>query len=211
MTSQVSLVRVILGTAAGASILAGMAAGLAGSVPGVWFGTVSAAIVLTVLVVDHRHGWWIGRALLREVDERAEAGRRQALYESKTGLFAHWFVTLRADEECQRAARYERPLSVVLVEPRPGSDATKVREQVAGWLRQQVRAVDIVGHLGNSQFVLVLPEAEASAAEHVVARLRADVREVDTGLSSFPSDGSTFDELRRVASQKLREPLGHAA
>lgn len=211
MRSHVSLVRVLLGTAGAASLAACLAAGFVRSVPGVWFAAVSTAIVLGILVVDHRHGWWIGSRLLNEVDERAEAGRRRAMQERETGLWAHWYVTLRGHEECKRAVRYERPLTLLLVEPRPESNAAEIRKKLAGWFSERIRTSDVAGYLGDGRFALLMPETDRSGAEQVVGRLHGDVGDAETGLSEFPGDGTTYDGLYDVASRKLSEPLEHAA
>lgn len=211
MPRRISLVRVIIGTAACASLLASMAAGVTGSVPGVWFGAISAAMLLAVILVDHRHGWWVGQAVLNEATPRAEAGRRRALYERETGLFAHWYVSLRGEEECKRAARYHHPLVLLLVEPAPSSHGPTVQGQLTQWLGKHMRSVDITGYLGDGCYVVLMPDTDLASAKHPAGRLRRDIAGAKTSLSAFGADGTTFDQLYAIASQRLGRAANQAA
>jgi hypothetical protein len=83
---------------------------------------------------------------VQKVAEQAEAGRKFVIYERTTGLFAHWYIAMRGEEECNR-----------------------------------------------------------------VARLRREINCAQTGLSSFPDDGATFEELYGVPRHRLGEAAEVAA
>ena len=137
--------------------------------------------------------------------EQAQAGRRLAFYDRETGFFAHWYLTLRCEEEAYRAERYSRPLTLVVVEPSAWADSWLLHGQLTDWLRRNLRASDIVGYLGNARFVVLMPEAERAAVDGVVARLRTDLEGVEAGVSSFPDAGRDCEQLVAAAAAQLGE------
>ena len=202
---------ILLGGAAGTSAVACVAAVLTGSLLAAVFAASSAILILGSLAVGRRQGSAARGDLLRQATEHAETGRRLAIYERETGLLAHWYISLRGKEECDRAARYQRPLALLLAEPQEESDAWTVQGLLADWFRRQARDTDIAGFLGNGRFVLMMPETDIAAARKAAGRLQRDVDGVETSLSAFGVDGVTFDELYAAAWQSFREPRSQAA
>jgi diguanylate cyclase (GGDEF)-like protein len=101
-----------------------------------------------------------------------------------TGADNWHYLRLRLDEEVERAARYARPLSLVLVDiddlrginDRWGRSAGDYAlKQVAAALTSGARQVDRVGRWSGGTFALLLPETTAGAAYGIAERLRADV------------------------------------
>jgi diguanylate cyclase (GGDEF)-like protein len=101
-----------------------------------------------------------------------------------TGADNYHYLRLRLDEELERASRYTRPLSLVLVDVddlrgindrygRPAGDFAL--KQVATALTAGARIVDRVGRWAGGTFALVLPETTAGAALGIAERLRADI------------------------------------
>jgi diguanylate cyclase (GGDEF)-like protein len=87
----------------------------------------------------------------------------------------------RIEAELERATRYGRPLSVVLVDldhfkrvndSHGHSAGDTVLREFAQVLQANVRAVDIVGRYGGEEFMLVLPETDADAAATMAEKLR---------------------------------------
>ncbi|MFI5199996.1 MAG: GGDEF domain-containing protein, partial [Candidatus Limnocylindrales bacterium] len=87
----------------------------------------------------------------------------------------------RIDAELERASRYSRPLSLVLVDldhfkrvndTHGHSAGDTVLREFAAVLQAYVRAVDIVGRYGGEEFMLVLPETDADAAAAMAEKLR---------------------------------------
>jgi len=83
--------------------------------------------------------------------------------------------------------------------------------RLARVLRTNCRAMDTASRYGGDEFVLVLPEAGAEAAERVGQRIRerlsADGEEpmlsVSVGAAVFPQDGSNIEELLGAADRAL--------
>jgi diguanylate cyclase (GGDEF)-like protein len=87
----------------------------------------------------------------------------------------------RIESELERARRYGRPLSLVLVDldhfkrvndTHGHSAGDTVLREFAKVLQANVRAVDIVGRYGGEEFMLVLPETDADAAATMAEKLR---------------------------------------
>ena len=138
-----------------------------------------------------------------EALRRVNASRKLVIYERETGLFAHWYIALRCEEECYRAQRYQRSLSLAVVEPQPNSDAWSVAEKITGALQQRLRKADLPGYLGNARFVLIMPETDRDGGLDVLRRIEEDVAEIQGGVASFPRDGLNFDQLQEIAVRRL--------
>jgi PleD family two-component response regulator len=92
-----------------------------------------------------------------------------------TGLLDRRGFLSRLDQESSRSRRYGRMLSVALVR---AERAIPDRARAVGLLiRDRLRAPDVVGHLGEGMFVLVLPECSASAARRVLLRLGPEIEQ----------------------------------
>lgn len=149
--------------------------------------------------------------LLQQAVGRADAGRKLVIYERETGLFAHWYIALRCDEECQRASRYQHNFTLITVEPAPESDAWTVQEAIATWLREHLRTTDLAAYVGNAGYVVLMPETPTAGAEVVAARLRSGVEGAQVGVASSPEDAGDFEQLLAAARNRLAEPVEVAA
>ena len=123
-----------------------------------------------------RRGYVDLRPVARSFDELTRDPRRG-------GLGSH-YLRLRLDEEIDRAARYTRPLSLVLVDvddlgainDRHGRGVgDEVLAQLMEVTTDNARAIDRVGSFSRGGFALVLPETPAGAALGIAERLRAEV------------------------------------
>lgn len=152
-------------------------------------------------------------AVIARLVKQAEAGRRLAIYDRDTGLFAHWYMALRGQEECARAARYERSLSLLVVEPRGDGRRAHgaIQSEIGSWFQTELRATDIAGYVGNGRYVILAPEADTRAIARLASRLRERVEHIDVGSSAFPEDGVMFQQLWRCATARLLEHGARAA
>jgi len=171
----------------------------------------SAVLLLAGLAAGYRRRSPADQALLSKATENAEIGRRLAIYERETGLLAHWYVTLRGKEECERAARYRRPIALFLAEIAPEADPKTIQGELPHQLTKNFRKVDIIGYLGNGRYVVLMPEADMAGARLAASRFRESLKGVDIALAELPTDGTTYDQLYAVASQRLGRPLEQAA
>jgi diguanylate cyclase (GGDEF)-like protein len=130
------------------------------------------------------------------------------------------------EREVSRAARYQRPLSLVLVDldhfkrindelGHLAGDA--VLRQVAGLLSANIRREDVLARVGGEEFALILPEVPIDAARAVAEKLRALVARTPChfedrairltgsfGVAVLPLDRTVPPpELYRAADERL--------
>jgi diguanylate cyclase (GGDEF)-like protein len=98
-----------------------------------------------------------------------------------TGVPNRQAVLTRLNDEIERATRYERQLSVVLIDIdhfKRVNDAyghasgDLVLNHVAQTLRANLRSVDVIGRYGGEEFMAVLPETDVDSAASIAEKLR---------------------------------------
>lgn len=142
-------------------------------------------------------------ALLEKAGREAESGRRLAMYDRETGLFAHWYLARRFEEEARRSQRYSRPLSVIAMEVRCEDGAYRVQDELRNWLDESLRSTDLASHLGGGFYVALLTETAMEDASGIAARTAERFQaDVAIGLGCFPGDGDTLAEVQKVAERR---------
>jgi diguanylate cyclase (GGDEF)-like protein len=155
----------------------------------------------------------------------AEQLERLATIDSMTGLYNRGHFLNQAAAEWSRSQRYQRPLSMLMVDvdhfkqvnDRYGhavGDETIVA--VAGACAKGKRQSDIVGRLGGEEFAILLPETELAQATIVADRLCKAIaahvmmaHEVQfkvtasIGIAAASVSMSGLDALMRAADQAL--------
>jgi len=129
---------------------------------------------------------------LRKSEERY---RQMSLTDALTGLFNSRHLNQRLQSEMERAARYQHPLSLLVLDcdnfksinDRFGHlDGDKVLQALAGVITNCLRSSDSGFRYGGEEFVLLLPETTADAARILAERLclafADEVVESATGL-----------------------------
>ena len=94
---------------------------------------------------------------------------RRAADRDATGLPGMRTLRETLAVECARARRYTHPLSLLLLRAGGGPETVQA---AAGRLPADTRAPDLVHHLGDGRFAVVLPESSLVDAERVARRLR---------------------------------------
>jgi diguanylate cyclase (GGDEF)-like protein len=121
------------------------------------------------------------RAAFERLAARMSQGWTLATVDLLTGVLNRQALLSRLDDELERAARYQRPCSVVLVDldhfkrvndTYGHAAGDLVLREVADVLRSHVRTTDIVGRYGGEEFMVVLPETDADAAAVSAEKLR---------------------------------------
>jgi len=115
------------------------------------------------------------------------------------GLVTYWYLARRCDDECYRAARYRRPLTLLIVRMTEGPDTPKIEQQLRNWMRSNVRLSDIAAYLGDRTYGLLLPETDRGGAEGLERRLRVAFPRAQTAVSSHPADGGNLETMLRNA------------
>ncbi len=159
---------------------------------------------------------------LRSIEE----ARRQAITDGLTGLYNHRECQRRLAEEMERAQRYARVCSLLMVDVdyfKVVNDTYShqvgdlVLRQVARGILKQLRHVDIASRYGGEEFLVILPETDGNAAGRVAGRIveaiatsdlelpsgRTVPLSVSIGVASFPEDGEDRESLIAAADHAL--------
>ena len=137
------------------------------------------------------------------------------------GNLRHMTTTLA--REVERATRFGRPLSLLLLDLDHFKNVNDtyghtvgdaVLRELARRLAGCVREVDIVARYGGEEFVVVTPETDIVGAEHLAARICEAVREepfvvgsdvvmvtVSVGIATLPMHGTVSGDLVRAADE----------
>jgi len=118
--------------------------------------------------------------------------RRLAITDHLTGLPNRREVERRLSLELERAARYDRPTSLLMVDV---DDLKEVNDEfghaagdevlraLARMMSKCIRSSETAGRLGGDEFAVVLPETDARQAAAVADRL---IESVSTAIGAWP-------------------------
>jgi diguanylate cyclase (GGDEF)-like protein len=131
-------------------------------------------------------GWAITFMWIDALRLRAELEQR-AMLDPLTSLFNRRALDVIANREIQRAARKRQPCSALMMDidrfkeindgmGHAAGDSTLCA--VAASIRSCLRASDIATRLGGDEFFVLLPEADETAANLVVARIRVAIQQL---------------------------------
>ncbi|MEO7966507.1 MAG: GGDEF domain-containing protein [Gemmatimonadaceae bacterium] len=152
--------------------------------------------------------------------------RKLSNADSLTGVFNRRFFDDYVQSELARAARYNGPLSVAMVDTdffkqfndryghAAGDRALQLTAQV---IERGLRRSDLVARYGGEEFVIILREANARQAFDCVEQLRLAVSKeslfpnepddprvtVSAGVATWPADGRSVEELLAMADRRL--------
>ena len=155
-----------------------------------------------------------------------ETLRTQSIRDPLTGLFNRRYLDETLERELRRAARHQRPLSVIMVDidhfkrfnDNFGHEAGDLMMQaVGGLLAGQTRADDVACRYGGEEFTLLLAEATVEGTLRRAAQICAGAKAlvVDShgrtldpvtlsiGVACFPEHGTTGAALLRAADAAL--------
>jgi diguanylate cyclase (GGDEF)-like protein len=146
---------------------------------------------------------------------------RESSTDGLTGLINHRRVQVLLAQEVSRAHRFQRPLSVVLLDidnfkdvndthGHPVGDA--VLRRVASLLSSVVREVDYLARTGGEEFLLIATETDGALAREVAERMRLILSNADFGIgrpvtASFGVSQLRSDEAVAVLLQRADERL----
>jgi diguanylate cyclase (GGDEF)-like protein len=162
------------------------------------------------------------------LEEEVQNLRISSSIDHLTGVYNRRYLDEQLVIEFQRAKRFGQPLAVAMIDidsfksvndTRGHEYGDHVLRLIAGTVRQQLRAVDILARYGGDEFVLLLPGTDARGAVNTVEKIRTlvETRElpgdqsssprrrftVSVGLSVYPETASGAEELLRRADQSL--------
>jgi len=163
-------------------------------------------------------------AIALKNSELVEQLHSAATTDELTGLYNRRALEERLAAEISRSLRHQLHTSVLLLD----LDRFKVINDTMGHaagdrlliavakiLRQQCRALDVVGRLGGDEFLVILPMTKPSEAQVFVGRVQASLRDMEKaspefgactlsmGVAESPRHGTTVSSLLAAADSAL--------
>jgi len=160
------------------------------------------------------------RFLIQELRRTNERLQKMTFTDEMTGIFNYRFVKRQLEIEVQRAHRYEKPLSICIIDIDHFKDINdqyghqtgdQVLKEVARILTQSTRSVDFVGRYAGDEFVIIFPDTSLQDAVRLCERIRKTV--ADQVLSaqektfhvSLSMGLADFDSKKRASAETLLE------
>jgi len=168
----------------------------------------------------------VGRALehaylLQENKRLFAEVQRLAVTDSLTGLYNRHKLDEVMATEFERARRYKRPLSIIMLDMdglksindsygHPAGDvALKI---VADAIRKTIRRVDLPARFGGDEFIIVLPEVGLDIAVRIAERISENIRpsedqkdmfSLSGGVAQLREEHSSAEDFIRAVDEAL--------
>ena len=148
--------------------------------------------VQLAVAISHQAALTIQRARLLDNTRRLE---QLATIDSLTGLYNRRHVFELAEHEFQRARRYRRPLSALMLDIDDFKQVNdsyghgigdQVLQAVATQCQDNLRAIDFLGRYGGDEFLVLLLETALDEARTVAERLRLAIAKVSVVTDQGP-------------------------
>ena len=166
---------------------------------------------------------YVATVIAREQRRARDAAIRMSSLDALTGLFNRSFFFAAVEREIDRSTRSGRGFCLLMMdldELKAINDryghfiGDRVLNDVGDIIRAGVRRIDTAARYGGDEFVVLLPETEASGAWVLAEKIRQGVAELlvpgtesrpsmSVGVVSYPDDGRTPDELMIAADQAM--------
>lgn len=165
---------------------------------------------------------YVGRALLNIEGYQTREGL--ITIDKVTGLKNERYLQIRIEEEFMRASRYNRSVSLAIIDVTEFQEITKGLDKpskddairkIAGVIKDNFRNVDVIIRLKDSTFAVIMPDTGVIVHE-VIQRLEKRVRRLmvkapgissphtlslRVGYCTYPAGASSIEELLEKAMQ----------
>lgn len=192
---------------------------------------VQTTMLITVLATLLFEALVIFQPMIRRIMHYAKELVRLAATDPLTGVLNRRSLMQRGSCELDRARRYRRPLTLLMIDAdhfkrvndtfgHDGGDAVLIALTKA--LAQGLRASDILGRIGGEEFAVLLPETGLEEAELLANRLRARIDHlavetksgiaaltISVGVAGIAHDTIDLAPIFALADQALYEAKEH--
>ncbi len=152
---------------------------------------------------------------------QTERLKKLSITDPLTGMLNRRYFQERLEEEIARSSRRGHFLSLMMLDidgfktyndtfGHPAGD--KLLKLISDAIMNTVRTNDIVARFGGDEFLVLLPETDASTAMHIAERIRAEISQValapggapvssspavtvSIGIASYPNHGQTLERM----------------
>ncbi len=169
----------------------------------------------------------VERAYSTHLEELSQRLRSLAYRDSLTELYNHRFFHDHLGHEVETANRYDRPVSVILLDLDHFKEVNDTYGHLTGdrllalvgqVISNQVRGADIAARYGGDEFALILPETSREAAEATARKLAKAIATGRTyagslseslpisasyGVATCPDEARSATELLQLADDRL--------
>ncbi len=171
--------------------------------------------------------YWRNAIPLIEYVGRYERAKEMSYTDGLTGVYNHRYFHKRLTEELQRAARYGRSLTLLILDVddlkiindnygHPAGDI--LLRSLANILSDSVRSIDLISRYGGDEFCLIMSETSRNRARLSMNRIRSRIASnpiklegvsdnlqysVSIGGAVYPVDAESVDDLIKAADKAL--------
>lgn len=171
------------------------------------------------MILGHQFALALRRIKLYEEIEKT------AITDSLTEIYTRRYFLERLQEEFKRSKKRDSMLSLLMIDVdffKSFNDqyghlvGDKILRDVGYMIKQTIREIDFAGRYGGEEFSVVLPDTDNQGAQLAAERIRKVIEEtlikaydtainvtVSVGLTTFPADGKTAEELMDKADWAL--------
>lgn len=169
--------------------------------------------------------WLVGR-IGKRIEKNEEELRNMAIRDGLTGLYNHKYFYTLLENEIIRSKRYERNISVLLLDIDHFKNVNDTYGHRAGdtilhdlseRLVNRVRLSDTVCRYGGEEITIILPETDTDAAKNIAEDLRIAIEQkqfeiedgrsipitVSIGLSTYPLHAQELADIVSKADSAL--------
>ncbi len=145
------------------------------------------------LILELKRSKEKAEGLALELQKANDKLRELATKDGLTGLYNHRYFQEALDKEINRALRYDKPLTLILLDidffkkindqyGHPVGD--NVLKYISAIMQKAMRETDLVARYGGEEFAAILPETDLKGSAVMAERLRRAVE-----AAEFPADG----------------------
>lgn len=149
------------------------------------------------------------RRLIKENARLFAEVQRLAVTDPLTGVYNRRKVDQSLLDEVERARRYNRPLSLIMLDldklkrvndTYGHGTGDEVLKMAADVIRKEVRSVDVPARIGGDEFLILLPEADLEAASRVAKRVCTRISETECGEAKISVSAGVVQWSAELAS-----------
>ena len=152
-----------------------------------------------------------------ELKLQRDALEKMAMHDQLTGIYNRHYLIEAAQQKIARATRHQHPLSLLMLDvdhfkaindTYGHAKGDEILREMSKVLKAQNRAEDIVARFGGEEFVILLDQCDAFAAEDKSEKLRQVLEglnpggikiTVSIGIAELKSEEDRFDDVLKRA------------